>query len=169
MPKTLHEPPPTSAVARLLNREVANRAIEPIRQDSAATRRTDSMASPGAAIERDDVNIPLVKREFILTDEVEGTFCEILSLFRRTTRTRLTASQLFRSILKAIHQTLPVLQYEADKLGPLRLPGNSKEARQQREEFEQRIATAFAAAFRATAAIQGSAHESAPTRNRPGR
>jgi hypothetical protein len=120
-------------------------------------------------VDTDHENLPHIKREFILTDDGDATFCELLALFRRTTRTRLTASQLFRSMLRAIQQTVPLLHYEANKLGPIRLPGNSREARQQREEFEQRIAAAFLAAFRAAAAIQGAAHEPAPTRDRPGR
>lgn len=169
MPKRLQQPPPTSAVARLLNREVANRAVAPIRDEPIELPVVASPDVPAVPAEPLPENVPRIKREFILSDEADGTFNDLLLLFRRATHTRLTASQLFRSILKALRQTLPVLQYEAKQLGRMRLPGNGREATRQRQEFERRLSEALAAAFRTAATIQASAQEAAPARDRPGR
>lgn len=169
MARTLEEAPPSSAVARLLNRESASRALEPTRPDSAALV---DLGGPGhVSAKARDVGsyTPRIKREFILTDDAEETFCEILALFRRTTRTRLTASQLFRAMLKAARRSMPALQYEAHQLGTLRLPGNGRHAQPQREAFEERLALAFARGLRDAAAIQATAPETAPTRDRTGR
>lgn len=116
-----------------------------------------------------DDQAPRIKREFILTNEAENTFCELFALLRRTTRSRLTASQLFRAMLKATKRALPALQYEAHQLGPMRLPGNSRDAYPQREAFEERLALAFARGLSAAAALQAAAPEPAPTRDRTGR
>lgn len=169
MAKTLQEPAPSSAVARLLNRDTATRALEPLRAEGReAIHPTPShtlQATQRSAAEQ----TPRIKREFILTDEAENTFCELLALFRRTTRSRLTASQLFRAMLKATNRALPALQYEAHQLGTMRLPGNGRDAHPQREAFEERIASAFARGLQTAAALQASAHEPAPTRDRTGR
>jgi hypothetical protein len=164
MAKTLRDSTPTSAVARLLNREAASRALEPLPPASDMDRR-DRIPEPSVC-ERDEV--PRIKREFILTHDADETFCELLTLFRRTTRSRLTASQLFRAMLRAARRSLPALQYEAHQLGPLRLPGNGREAQVRREEFEERIGAAFASGLRAAAPPHAIAHEPGQTRDRPG-
>lgn len=150
MARTLTDPAPTSAVARLLDRDAALRALQPTPAGSAAfTGSTTSAvrASPDAT-----AVAGRIKREFILTDESEATFAELLALFRRATQTRLTASQLFRAMLRAVEDALPMLQYEAERLGPLRLPGNGRDAQPLRDEFEARVAAAFGAGLRAAAA-----------------
>lgn len=169
MAKTLRDPAPSSAVARLLNIDAANRAMEPI-ASSASQSDVDPRESDDESFHAVQAHeIHRVKREFILTDETEATFCEALELFRRTTRARLTASQLFRAMLKALRGALPALQYEAHQLGPMRLPGNGRQAQTRRNAFEERIAAAIAAGMRVTAASHPSAHEPAQTRDRPGR
>lgn len=169
MAKTLRDSTPTSSVARLLDPEAANRAIQ---SNAPATAWPSQANAPDVmhnASRNGNEGVPRIKREFILTQEAEDTFCEILSLFRRNTRCRLTASQLFRAMLKAAGWSLPSLNYEAHQLGPLRMPGNGRSAHAQREVFEQRLAAAIAAGIRPAATPPELANESAPTRNRPGR
>lgn len=166
MAKTLRDSIPTSSVARLLDRDAANRALQ---------NRTPAVAEPGAlnshpteshSGERD---VPRIKREFTLTPETEDTFASVLALFQRSTRCRLTASQLFRAMLKAAAWSMPSLNYEAHQLGPQRMPGNGRNAHALRETFELRLAAAFAAGIRPIAPPPVRADESALIRDRPGR
>ncbi len=169
MAKTLRDSTPTSSVARLLDREAANRALQ------SNPLATPWPAQPGAMTSAPETalpspeDVPRIKREFILTQEAEDTFCEMLALVRRTTRCRVTASQFFRAMLKAAHWSMPSLAYEAHQLGPQRMPGNGRSAQAQREAFEQRLAAAFAAGIRPAATPPVRADEPAQIRDRPGR
>jgi len=166
MAKTLRDSIPTSSVARLLDRDAANRALQ---THAPAVAWPDALGSNPTELHPGDQVVPRIKREFTLTPESEDTFSSILAMFQRTTRCRLTASQLFRAMLKAAAWSMPSLTYEAHQLGPQRMPGNGRNAHAQREAFEQRLAAAIAAGIRPAAAPPVRADESARIRDRPGR
>jgi len=170
MAKTLHEPTPTSAVARLLDRGAAARALQPV-SDSAP--RDIEPATRTTAVQ--DLNkppptpAPATKREFLLSTDAERTFNQLMTLYRDATGSRLTSSQLFRAILRAIAHALPEIEREVCRLGAMRLPANGRGFESQREHFERRLATAFAAGMRAAATYHLEADEAARTRDRTGR
>lgn len=165
MAKTLRDTTPTSSVARLLDRDAANRALQPHAGGAAWPAPSDSVSTEPAGYQ----DVPRIKREFTLTPETEDTFASVLAMFQRTTRCRLTASQLFRAILRAAAWSMPSLTYEAHQLGPQRMPGNGRNAHALRQVFEQRLAAAFAAGIRPAVAPPVRADESALIRDRPGR
>lgn len=166
MAKTLRDTTPTSSVARLLDRDAANRALQPHAAGAAWPAPSDSISTESRA---GDYDVSRIKREFTLTPETEDTFAGVLAMFQRTTRCRLTASQLFRAILRAAAWSMPSLTYEAHQLGPQRMPGNGRDAHALRQAFEQRLAAAFAAGIRPAVAPPVRADESALIRDRPGR
>lgn len=167
MAKTLRDPTPTSSVARLLDRDVAARAIEP---------RTGvplpELPVAGHAMERNApqrLGAPVIKREFILTESADETFTRVLMLFRRATRTRMTASHLFRAMMIGLSHCFTALEKESVRMREERLPPNGPAFEAQRIAYEGRIAEAFVSGIRSAAAFHSTAPEPAQTRDQPGR
>jgi len=167
MPKTLRESVPSSAVARFLDKSAAARALEPARPASAPSQELLTSARDDA--ERALASPRLIKREFILSAETDEAFSELLETFRRATQTRLTASHLLRAMCRAAGHAAAVLEREAKRLGPLRLPPNARGCDVERETFEGLLTSAIVAGMRAAGAYEASADEAARSRDRTGR
>jgi len=158
---------PTSAVARLLDREVAARAIEP--RPGIAVLESAIAGHAPARKNAHGPAAPLIKREFILTESADETFTRLLMLYRGTTRTRMTASHLFRAMMIGLSHCFTALDHESQRMSQERLPPNGPAFEAQRSAFERRIAEAFVAGIRAAAAFHAAAPEPAQTRDQPGR
>lgn len=173
MAKPLREPPPSSSVARLFDMGAAARAIAtPVAEppppvptmpapaanpEPAPDRPIRSAASvpppqPSPAPQPTGEQ-PTLKRELVLTPSADQTFARLVELYRRTTGTRLTTSHVARAMLKAVAHCMDEIEREAARIGPLKLPGNARGRELERERFEARIADAFAAGMRASAAF----------------
>lgn len=175
MAKPLREPPPSSSVARLFDMGAAARAIatpppEPLSPPvaSAAVEETTRdrpltpdrpIRTPAApvpqqpAVPQPSGEQPTLKRELVLTPTADQTFGTLVELYRRSTGTRLTSSHVARAMLKAVAHCMDELEREASRIGPLKLPANARGRELERERFEARIADAFAAGMRASAAF----------------
>lgn len=156
MAQALKTSVPTSAVARLLDPEVAERALRPKELPVEPTTRS-VQASIRANSKR---RIPVIKREFVLTPESEATIVRLVAMYRQSTGARLTASHLLRAVLIAADKRFDDLEREARRLETLSLPANGREYDRQRCAFENRIARAFAAGME-QAVAQGGVHASA--------
>jgi hypothetical protein len=144
MAKPLQTPPPSSSIARLVDLDAAARAVA---DPTSTARRPAEQPLPPQQVQH-TLNTarhdrPCLNREFVLTPSADAAFERLLALYRRSTRTRLTASHVFRAVLKGIAHHLDTLEIEAERLGPLRLPSNARGRDQHREHFEARIADAF--------------------------
>jgi hypothetical protein len=146
MAKPLRHPTPSSSVARLFDRGAAERAIaKPEATEEKPSTREEVVALPRlAAGERANI-----KREFVLSQSTEETFSDLVSLYQRATRTRLTASHVARAMLKGVAHCMDSLEREAGHIGRLKLPSNAKGRENERERFEEHIAMAFVAGIRA--------------------
>ncbi|MCL4740963.1 MAG: hypothetical protein KJZ54_02055 [Phycisphaerales bacterium] len=168
MAKPLREPPPSSSVARLFDMGAAARAIatpaaEPNPPPSALPTpeaasdrpiRTSSPPVPQETPARQATGEqPTLKRELVLTPSADQAFGTLVELYRRTTGTRLTSSHVARAMLKAVAHCMDEIEREATRIGPLKLPANARGRELERERFEARIADAFAAGMRASAAF----------------
>lgn len=142
MAKSLRQPPPSSSVARLLDPQAVRRATEP----PLAAGSEEPAHPPLRGFDSTDERF--AKREFTLSKPTDQTFCRLLELYRRETGTRLTASQLFRAMLRAAAPALPCVEGELQRIGRLRLPGNARDREGDRVRFEQRLAAAFAEGMR---------------------
>lgn len=158
MAKPLTTPPPSSAVARLLDLKAAARAtapIEPLNVSQTApieqTVQNDSSIAfhPGPTAKKIDPP----KRELVLTPETDAVLAKLVELYRQTTGTRLTTSHVARAILKGVHHCMHYLEREARHLPPMNLPSNAKGRELERERFEARLADAFIAGIRAAPAL----------------
>lgn len=151
MAQVLKTSVPTSAVARLLDPGVAERAlrqkelpVEPTTHSVQASLRSDSKR-----------RIPIIKREFVLTPDAESTIVRLVAMYRQSTGARLTASHLLRAVLIAADERFDDLEREARRLESLSLPANGREYDRQRWAFENRIARAFAAGMEQAVARGG--------------
>lgn len=155
MPKPLREPPPSSSVARLLDKDAAARAL--------AVTKPPPVVPPGPAAPMTAV-IPLaptapteepanLKREFVFNRSTDETFSRLVDLYRRSTSTRLSSSHVVRAMLKGVARCMDSLEREARRIGPLRLPGNARGREGERDRFEERIAQAFIEGIRAAPAF----------------
>lgn len=156
MPKPLREPPPSSSVARLLDKDAAARAL--------AVTKPPAAAPPGQATAT-TVAFPLaptapigepanLKREFVFSPSTDDAFSRLVDLYRRSTGTRLSSSHVVRAMLKGVARCMDSLEREARRIGPLRLPGNARGREGDRESFEERIAQAFIEGIRAAPAFE---------------
>lgn len=168
MAKTLRDPFPSSAVARLLDRGAAIRATQS-NNDQGGTASMPTAGEPSNAVKPASVfEIPAIKREFVLTPAADETFSRLLSLYRRATRTRLSGSHVFRVMMIAVDHCMSALECEALDLGPHRLPPNGKNHESHRQAFEERLAEAFVAGMRSAAAFRSAQPETARRTNQSG-
>ena len=149
MPRTLRQPTPSSAVARLFDMGAAARAI-------AAPSPTDLPTRPTSTPKA--VSVPAaepanLKRELILSQSAENTFSELVTLYQRETGTKLTASHVARAMLRGVAHCMESLEREAKYIGRLKLPSNARGRETDRERFEEHIAMAFVAGMRAAPAF----------------
>ncbi len=151
MPKTLTDPPPTSSVARLLDRGAVARALSP--NSSRPGASSSSLETVEVTLVSDHGVGPRpspIKREFVLTPETDATLATLVSIYRQATGSRLSASHIVRALLRAAERGLESIEREAQRLGLLKLPSNGKGHEAQRKAFEAKLAGGFIAAMRTT-------------------
>ena len=149
MPKTLTEPPPTSSVARLLDKGAVARALSPGPSPPRAPSAFSEAA--GVSLISGDGEAPRpspVKREFVLSREADATLATLVSIYRQATGSRLSASHIVRALLRSAEHGLESVEREAQRLGFLKLPSNGKGHEAQRKVFEAKLAGSFIAAMR---------------------
>jgi len=155
MPKSLREPPPSSSVARLLDRQAASRALAASQPTAAATASEQTVVTavtPRQAVEA--VEDSVVKREITLSPETAATLDELVRALRTATGTRLSTSHVVRALLRGLGPNLPFVQLAAQRFGRIRLPSNAPAYSADRERFEQRLAAALLEAIRGASAFQ---------------
>ncbi len=91
---------------------------------------------------------PSIKRELVLTRSADETLTRLVDTFRHATRARLTTSHAMRALLKAVAMQLDLIEREARRIGPLRLPSNARGREFDRDRFEALLADAVLAAMR---------------------
>ena len=149
MPKTLTEPPPTSSVARLLDKGAVARALSPgpspLRVSSASfdVAAVSLVSGHGEIAQQSPI-----KREFVLSRETDATLATLVSVYRQATGSRLSASHIVRALLRAAEHGLESIDREAQRLGLLKLPSNGKDHEAERKVFEAKLAGGFIAAMR---------------------
>lgn len=139
MAKPLRTAPPASAITHLLNPQAAIRA-------TSRTLVSDGLTASMNAAHRTIPEAPTLrfaKREFILTPDVNATLDHLIDLFRRGTRTRLSASHILRVLLQTVGEALEVLPDELAHLPHLRLPSNAPGREPERAYFERTLAGAL--------------------------
>ena len=150
MAKTLNERPPTSSVARLLDRHAVARALGP----AVSTPVRSEAACSGLPQEIPVVAQPsIIKREFVLTPETEEMLENLVQTYRQATGARISNSQLIRAILRCMSYGHGAIEREARRLGALRLPSNAKGRETEREAFERNLGASFVAAMRSLPAF----------------
>lgn len=161
MPKPLREPQPTSSVARLLDLDAAARAVRKQPSDTEPSRQTYHLGPQLAAapISPSTGETPRIKRELVLTHSADQAFTRLVEVYHQATGTRLTASHVARAMFKGVAHCMDQLERHAKKNGPLRLPSNARGRELERERFEARIADAFIAGIRASAALDDTSCE----------
>jgi hypothetical protein len=97
-----------------------------------------------------EMDIPNIKREFILTQSADETLQDAVRLFSRATGTQLSNSHFLRVLIKGLAHAMPELEREASQIGKLKRPGNARGKEAEREEYEQRLAKAVTNAMRST-------------------
>jgi hypothetical protein len=97
---------------------------------------------------------PTIKREFVLTPAADDTLYEAVRALSRATGTNLSNSHFLRVMLKVVAEAMPQIKEEASRLGELKRPGNTAASQPDREEYEQRIAAAVAAAIATAATLK---------------
>ena len=97
---------------------------------------------------------PIIKREFVLTPAADDTLYEAVRTLSRATGTNLSNSHFLRVMLKVVAEAMPQIKEEASRLGELKRPGNTAANQPDREEYEQRIAAAVAAAIATAATLK---------------
>lgn len=150
MPKTLTEPPPTSSVARLLDKGAVARALSPGPSPPRAPSAPFEAAGVSLVSGHGEAPRPSpIKREFVLSHEADATLATLVSVYRQATGSRLSASHVVRALLRAAEHGLESIDREAQRLGLLKLPGNGKGHEAQRKVFEAKLAGSLIAAMRA--------------------
>lgn len=147
MAKPLAVRPPSSAVARLFDRDAAGRAagIGPaptpaMPETPGHTGVPPTIALSSSATTGEAANI---KRELVLTQSADATLTRLVAIYRHATGTKLTTSHVARAMLDSIATCLPFIEREAAAIGQLTLPSNARGREAQRDRFERRIARAF--------------------------
>ena len=154
MPKTLTEPPPTSSVARLLDKGAVARALSP----GLSPPRTPSASFEAAGVSLvsghgEAPRASPIKREFVLSHEADATLATLVSIYRQATGSRLSASHIVRALLRSAEHGLESIEREAQRLGFLKLPSNDKGHEAQRKAFEAKLVGSLIAAMRAVPPI----------------
>lgn len=85
-----------------------------------------------------------IKREFILSNEADETLNELIAILSAGIGSRLTASQIVRALLIAVHGALPAIGAVARRAGPSKRPGNGAAQARDRFAFERRMAAILA-------------------------
>jgi len=95
---------------------------------------------------------PKIHREFVLTQAADITMEDAIRVLSQGTGTQPTRSHFLRAVLKAISHALPELEDKAGAIPKLKRPSNwsTKEAAQEREEYERGLARALVAAIKAS-------------------
>ncbi len=147
MPRPPTSRPPSSAIARYLDGHAALRGMAqapaPPEQRSVvplAPSGTRLLVSPTG--ERANI-----KRELVLTRSADETLTALVTLFRHATGSKLTHSHVARALLRLLSQRMHSLQIHATTLPRLALPSNARGHEAQRDQFEQILTTALAAAL----------------------
>jgi hypothetical protein len=92
--------------------------------------------------------LPTIKREFMLTPLADDGMHEAIRVLSRGTGTTLSKSHFLRILIKVIASAIPDIEREVSELGKLKRPANTRESQVDREEYEQQIAQAVAAALK---------------------
>jgi hypothetical protein len=156
MAKQLREPPPSSSVARLLDRDAAARALAP--HEFGIEAVPDSMPRPSVVAitptptPQPSGEIVDVKREFVLSRSTDEAFTQLVDLLRRSTGTRLTSSHVARALFRGIAHCLPIIELQTRRLGRLKLPSNARGREAERERFETLLTQTVINGIRASAA-----------------
>lgn len=149
MAKALRHAPPSSSLSRLLDPQAAGRAIASLdHHDVRLATPTDTAREALPDQARDEL---LVKRELTLTRSTDEVFTGLIHTYRRSTGTRITASHVFRAMLRGVAFCLPELEREASRIGRVKLPSNARGREAERDRFEDRIAEAFVNGVRSAA------------------
>jgi hypothetical protein len=139
MAKPLDKAPPSSSAARLLDPNVVARATVNMR--SPHPQSTVSGTPP------EEPARSLTKREFILDDDSDQAFIELLRVIREGTGTRLSASQVLRALVWSVLPMTESLLLHLSNSGPWKLPGNGVEADAARAAFHTRLVEAIRSAL----------------------
>lgn len=152
MAKPLHEPLPSSSIARLLDHDAASRATAPPLAAPLSPRAAASSASSSTTpVVRAGEASVCIKREFTLCSHTDEVFNRLADIYRRATRTRLSNSHVMRALLRGVADCLDGLELEANKrLVPQKLPSNARGREAERAQFEERLARVLIAGVRAT-------------------
>lgn len=121
-------------------------------QDNRKYRIDESSAD--RALQTEPSTTPTIKREFVLTPAADDTLYEAVRTLSRATGTNLSNSHFLRVMLKVVAEAMPQIKEEASRLGVLKRPGNTAANQPDREEYEQRIAAAVAAAIAMAATLK---------------
>lgn len=155
MAKPLREAQPSSSVARLLDLGAAARAIvkEEVKKEPEEPTRHQSGDLAPLKVAQPTGETPNVKCQVLLTPSADKTFTRLVEVYRLATGTKLTASHVVRALLTATSHCMEQLEKRAKRIGPLKLPSNARGKELERERFEARIADAFIAGIRNSAAM----------------
>jgi hypothetical protein len=88
-----------------------------------------------------------VKRELVLTPQADATFQALVDALRSGTACRLTASHVFRALMRALEPATTHINRAAGTRGPLSLPSNAPGYERERSEFEDTIAEILRASW----------------------
>jgi hypothetical protein len=144
MAKPLRSTPPTSSIALHLDTEAFQRALTPD-----AGRSKPSRINPQIPFADDRTGEPAnINREFVLTPSAAETMDRLLSMLRRATKTRMSASHLQRILLSVVERAFDGIARAAEDLPPMKYPSNARGQEVERDRFEARIAEAVYAGIR---------------------
>ncbi len=147
MAKSLNKPVPSSSLARLLDESAVTRAVS----------KRESLDGNVRSVERGPeppLSARYVKREFVLTEELDTAVTELTGLVRRCTGARITHSHIARALFAAAAHCKPAMERELVETGKLKLPSNAKGNTGARERFEGILASAILAAMRVSPAFR---------------
>lgn len=160
MPKVLTKPQPTSSVAKMLEPGVG--AHVTAKPEAVTQSERPLPVQPMALVQKanqDEIQpsgeVPDIPRQFTLTAKTDRTLKRLIATYSEATGMELKHSELLRAVLLAVEHAMPELEREARGIGRLKRPKNDRGREAEREALEQRIAKAFLAAMRATAAMTG--------------
>lgn len=142
MARRLERPPPSSAVARLLDTSAISAAIAaaptpPVADPLPRARQQGSAAAGSPALRP-------VKRELVLTRESDQQFQVLIDACRQATGARVTASHVARTLFRVLAEAMPAIRRSLAELGPQRLPSNAPGFDHDRAAFEHRLARTLA-------------------------
>jgi hypothetical protein len=140
--RTLSREPPSSTVARLLNADVAARAIN---RPSGDSRQESGSGFESAQPERQRRHL---KREFILSRGADQALACLVNVFRESTGARVTNSHVIRALLLVLGQIIDRVKDEAEQIGPTPLPSNGRSFEHERRQFEAQLVAAFERSLR---------------------